>query len=94
MTQIGCDFSVWAWQGKKFERGPESYGNEKYYYFWVHKQYVKHTPSRGSGGMPPQEKSAIRLNLEAILTSNLMLLSKGSMVHVIKALNMRIFLYS
>ena len=37
-------------------RGPtESYGNEKYYYFWVHKQCAKHTPSRGSRGMPAQE---------------------------------------
>jgi len=33
----------------------ESYGNGKYYYLWVHKQCVKHTPSRWSGGMPPQE---------------------------------------
>ena len=36
-----------------------SYGNEKYYYLWVHKQCAN-TPSRGSGGMSPQENFTIR----------------------------------
>ena len=36
--------------------GPtESYGNKKYYYFWVDKQCAKHTPSTVVWGMPPQE---------------------------------------
>jgi len=64
---------------KNWGEPTESYGNEKCYYLWVHKQSAKHTPSRGSGGMPPQENfwkiSAIRLNLEAILANNFMLLS-------------------
>ena len=45
----------------------------KNYYLRVHKQCAKHTIFRGSGGMPLQEFwkiSAIRLNLEAILAKN------------------------
>ena len=67
---------------QKIWGGPtENYGYEKYYYFWVHKQCAKHTPSRGKGGLGayPHRKflkiSAIRLNLEATLANNFMLLS-------------------
>jgi len=42
---------------QKFEGGPtESYGNEKYYYLWVHKQCAKLTPSRGVWGHAPTGK--------------------------------------
>ena len=49
----------------------------------------------GSGGMPPQENfekiSAIKLNLEAILANNFMLLSILYNSCDIKGLNLRIF---
>jgi len=42
---------------QKIWGGPtETYGNEKYYYFWVHKQCAKHTPSREVWGHAPTGK--------------------------------------
>ena len=66
---------------------------------WVYKQCAKHTPSRGSGSIPHRKILKNKLNLEAILANNFMLLSsltyeKCSIIHVIKALNLRIDLYS
>ena len=34
-------------KAKNLMGAPESYGNEKYYYFWVHKQCSKPTSSSG-----------------------------------------------
>ena len=71
-------FLLWQSMGvarQKIWGGPtESYGNEKYYYCWVHNICAKHTPSKGAWGHAPTGKfwkiSPIRLNLEAILANN------------------------
>ena len=53
---INCTIFHGRNKAKNLRGATESYGNEKYYYLWVHKQCAKHTPSRGGLGACPHRK--------------------------------------